>query len=399
MDAKIQKTWLSLIPSLSEAQKRWYVAQKAIELGRGGVARMHDLTRLSQTTIIKAIREIKQGKPLKMNDRVRIRGGGRKTIESDNFEVVKALRKILDENTAGDPMSPLKWTNKTCRIISEELTKKKLDVGYQTVCRLIREEGYTLQGNRKDKEGKSHPSRNEQFLYINDRVKSFMGRGSPVISVDSKKREQVGNFKNAGKTWKKKGKADRVNAYDFPSLADGTAVLYGAYDTARNEGLVNVGVSYDTAEYAVESIRQWWKLFGKKYYSKSEELLICADGGGSNGSRNRAWKNNLQKLSDQFHLTITVCHYPPGTSKWNKIEHRMFSFISMNWRGKPLINYETVVNLISSTTTRKGLLVRAELDKNTYERGIKVSDEEIEDLEIMLHERFPGWNYTILPRK
>jgi transposase len=393
------KTWQSLIPSLSEAQKRWYVAQKAIELGRGGITQMHDLTGLSQTTIIKAIKEIKQGKPLKMDDRVRIRGGGRKCIESENFGVVKALRKILNENTAGDPMSPLKWTRKTCRTIAEELEEKKIDVSYRTVCRLLHEEGYTLQANKKDKEGKGHPSRDEQFKNINARVIDFMKRGSPVISVDSKKREQVGNFKNAGKSWKKKGQAERVNAYDFPSLADGTAVLYGAYDTIRNEGLVNVGVSYDTSEYAVESIRQWWKLLGKKYYSESKELLICADGGGSNGSRNRGWKYNLQNFSDQTNLTITVCHYPPGTSKWNKIEHRMFSFISMNWKGKPLTSYETVVNLISSTTTKKGLLVRAKLDKTTYKRGIKISDDKMEELEIMRHERFPGWNYTFIPRK
>jgi len=399
MDEKTLKNWQTLIPSLSEAQKRWYVGLKAIELGRGGIARMHELTGLSKNTIVRGIHEVKQRKPEKMGLRTREVGAGRRTTEEVEPKVSAAIKRIVDESTAGDPMSPIKWTRKSCRTIEEELRRQKISVSHTTVSRLLHESGYTLQSNRKDKEGKSHPDRDQQFRFIASRAGAFLAKGSPVISVDSKKKERVGDFKNAGKTWRRKGTAEKVNVYDFPNLAIGTAVPYGAYDLARNEGFVNVGMSYDTAEFAVESIRQWWKHVGKKHYAKAKEILICADGGGSNSSASHRWKVNLQDFSDETGLTINVCHYPPGASKWNKIEHRLFSFISMNWRGKPLVNFETVVNLIGATTTAKGLRVRARLDRNTYEKGIKTPEEEMENLAIARLEPFPRWNYVLQPRK
>jgi transposase len=395
--AESLKTWQTLIPSLSEAQRRWYVGQKALELGRGGIEQIHALTGISRTTIIRGIQEVKRGKPLKMGGRVRKRGGGRKAIESVDAEMVEAINEILEESTAGNPMSLLKWTSKTCRSISDELKKPKFDVSHTTVCRLLHEQGYTLQSNRKEKAGSSHPDRNAQFNYIGEQAQDFMSRKCPVISVDTKKKERVGEFKNPGQAWKRKGEATIVNTHDYPHLGIGTAVPYGAYDIARNEGFVNVGLSHDTAEFAVESIRQWWRAFGKKHYPKSRELLICADSG-SNAARSRLWKAKLQEFADQAGIAITVAHYPPGTSKWNKIEHRMFSFISLNWKGKPLVNYETVVNLIGATKTRKGLQIKARLDRRSYEKGKKVPDEIIDNLEIEYHSDFPAWNYTIRPR-
>ena len=304
----------------------------------------------------------------------------------------------LDENTAGDPMSFLKWTNKSTYKIAEELKLKGHRINPDTVGRLLKERDYSLQANVKTKEAGSGPERDAQFRFINEQVKKFMIRGDPVISVDTKKKERVGEFKNPGRTWRKKGQPKEVNVYDFPSLGIGTAIPYGTYDVKRNEGLVNVGVSRDTAEFAVESIRQWWHRFGRHHYPNAKELLICADGGGSNGSRNRGWKMFLQELADQIRLLITVCHYPPGTSKWNKIEHSMFSFISMNWRGQPLVSYEIVIKLISATTTSKGLTVAARLDEREYEAGIKFSDEDIAQLQIQPHSSYPKWNYSILPR-
>ena len=249
----------------------------------------------------------------------------------------------------------------------------------------------------KTKEGSAPPGRDEQFRYINAQVKRFLKRGEPILSIDAKKKERVGAFKNAGRTWRPKGQPYHVNVYDYPSLSVGSAIPYGAYDVQRNEGFVNVGMSHDTAEFAVESLRRWWRLFGRRRYPRAKALLLCADGGGSNGSRNRAWKYHLQQLADHLGVAITVCHYPPGTSKWNKIEHRMFSFISLNWRGRPLVSYETVVNLISATRTRAGLRVKAILDPRAYEAGIKISDEEMEAIRLERHALYPDWNYTIKP--
>jgi len=278
------------------------------------------------------------------------------------------------------------------------LTRLGHPISSVTVGRCLDEMGYTLQANVKSREGSQNPNRDAQFRYLNRQVKGFRRAGDPVISVDTKKKELVGAFKNGGRRWLPKGKADQVSVHDFPHLGKGKAIPYGAYDIARNRAVVNVGVTHDTAEFAVESIRRWWRLDGKRYYSGTRRLLICADSGGSNGSRPRAWKLQLQALSDETGMAITVCHYPPGTSKWNKIEHRLFSFISLNWKGKPLVNYETVVNLIGGTRTRAGLKVKAVLDANQYETGIAVSDQDIDQLRLKRHTVHPDWNYTISPR-
>jgi hypothetical protein len=329
--------------------------------------------------------------------RARQEGGGRKRIEQVDPAVTDMLRKILEENTAGDPMSLLRWTSKSTRTMAEELTRLGHPVTWVTVARCVDDMGYSLQANRKTKEGPQHANRDAQFRYINRQVKAQLRGGDPVISVDAKKKELVGPFKNGGRTWRPKGKPKEVNTKDFLSLAQGKALPYGVYDSGQNRAVVNVGVTHETAEFAVESIRRWWKLDGRKSYPAARRLLICADAGGSNGTRRRAWKLNLQYLADQLRIPITVCHYPPGTSKWNKIEHRLFSFISLNWKGEPLINYETIINLIGGTKTRTGLKVKAVLDTNDYETGIGVSDEELDEVRLRRHKVHPAWNYTISP--
>ena len=306
---------------------------------------------------------------------------------------------IMDENTAGDPMSLLRWTNKSTTAIAKELTRQGHRISDETVRRRLIELDYCLQSNRKNLEGGSPDTRDEQFRYINSQVKKFLSLDEPVLSVDTKKKEQVGNFKNSGRIWRRKGKPKEVNMHDFPSLGDGPAIPYGAYNVNRNEGFVNVGITHDTAEFAVESIRRWWKYIGRRYYPEAKRLLICADSGGSNGNRNRAWKYYLQSFVDENSLDVTVCHYPPGTSKWNKVEHRMFSYISMNWRGQPLVSYEAVVNLIGATRTSTGLRVKAKLDEKAYETGVKISDEQMETVKWKPHKKNPQWNYTIMPRK
>jgi hypothetical protein len=295
-------------------------------------------------------------------------------------------------------MSLLRWTNKSTARIAEEMTRQGHPASDETVRRRLRELGYSLQANVKTREEGSGFGRDEQFHYLNRQVRRFLAGGEPVLSVDTKKKERVGNFKNSGQTWRPQGQPEEVNMYDYPHLGEGPAIPYGAYDMHRNEGFVNVGMSHDTAEFAVESLRRWWKLFGRRHYPEARRLLLCADGGGSNGSRNRAWKYYLQQLADHLGLEVTVCHYPPGTSKWNKIEHRMFSFISLNWKGQPLVSYETVVNLIGATRTKTGLRVKAELDAKQYEAGVKISDEEMERINLRPHSTNPLWNYTISPR-
>jgi len=331
---------LKVLDSLNEAQARWYVAKESIAYGRGGVKAMHELTGMSRTTIIKGKKELEKQDSLGYGNRIRKPGGGRKKIEEKNPQIKKSLEKILDENTAGDPMSILKWTQKSCRTLAKELEKAGHKISKGTIWNMTKELGYSLQSNQKSKEGKHSKERDDQFRYINQKFKEFAERGQPGISVDAKKKELVGEFKNPGKTWRKIGQPEVVNVYDYPSLADGRAIPYGAYDPERNEGFVNVGISNDTAKFAVESIKQWWCQLGKERYPNGKELLVSADCGGSNGYRNRLWKYELQKLATETGLKITVVHLPPGTSKWNKIEHRLFSFISMNWRGKPLVSYE-----------------------------------------------------------
>ena len=388
---------LKVLGALNESQARWYVAREALARGRGGLKAMFELTGMSRPTILKGIRELEQRKELP-RERVRQLGGGRKRLEESDPGWQAALERIMEENTAGDPMSLLRWTNKSTVRIAEELTRLGHSVSDETVRRRLAGMGYSLQANAKNLE-ESAAGRDQQFRYINRQVKQYLAGQEPVLSVDTKKKERVGNFKNAGKTWRPKGQPTEVNVYDFPHLGVGPAIPYGAYDQQRNEGFVNVGISQDTAEFAVESVRRWWRWIGRRGYSTAGRLLLCADGGGSNGSRNRAWKYHLQQFADQSGLAITVCHYPPGTSKWNKIEHRMFSFISLNWQGKPLVSYETVINLIGATRTATGLRVKAKLDTKFYEAGVKITDEEMGQINLQTHRTNPEWNYTISPSK
>ena len=395
-----QKAWLRVLGTLNEYQARLFVAGKALELGRGGVSVLSRLTGMSRVTITQGEKELSGRKRLRhaASGRAREAGGGRKKVEEVDLGLLANLRSIVEETTAGDPMSPLKWTSKSTRTIAEELTRCGHPVSSVTVGRCLEEMGYTLQANVKTREGTNHPDRDAQFRYLNRQVKAFRRSDDPVISVDTKKKELVGAFKNAGRRWLPKGEAEEVSVHDFPHLGKGKAIPYGTYDIARDRAVVNVGVDHDTAEFAVESIRRWWNLDGKQHYLRGKRLLICADSGGSNGNRQRAWKLHLQSLSDEIGMAISVCHYPPGTSKWNKIEHRLFSFISLNWRGKPLLNFETIVNLIGGTRTRSGLKVQAILDTNPYPTGVEISDDEIDKLRIKRHAKLPAWNYTLSPR-
>lgn len=389
---------LKLLETLDEAQKRWYVGREAMLLGHGGIKRMCELSGLSKPTVIRAVRELRSKEALRpVAGRIRQVGGGRKTIEEHDPQLRGRLEQIMDETTAGDPMSLLKWTSKSTYKIRDQLAAWGHAVSEDTVQRRLKEMDYTLQANVKSKEGPAPPQRDQQFRYVNRLAREYGQRGEPVISVDAKKRERVGAFKNGGRKWHPTGQPVLVNVYDFLHLGVGAATLYATYDEQRNEGMVNVGCSHDTAEYAVASLRRWWQMLGRRHYPQARRLLICADGGGSNGSRNRAWKYYLQQWSKDSGLEITVCHYPPGSSKWNKIEHRLFSFISMNWRGEPLVSFETVINLISATTTRTGLRVKACLDKNYYATGIQISDEEMAKLNLRAHEENPQWNYSLSP--
>jgi DDE family transposase len=393
-----ERHWLKVLGTLNESQARLFVAQKALELGRGGVSRLSELTGMSRPTINKGAAELAgEPSPLGASGRVRMPGAGRKPVEETDPKLKRELIRLLEANTAGDPMSLLKWTAKSTRTLAEELTRRGHPVSWVTVARCLHEMEYSLQANVKSLEGEQHPDRDAQFRHINAEVKAFVKSGDPVVSVDTKKKELVGAFKNAGRAWRPGGEPTEVLTHDFPHLGQGKAIPYGTYDIARDQAVVNVGVSHDTAEFAVESIRRWWRLLGRKSYPRAKRLLICADAGGSNGHRLRAWKVHLQRLASEIAVPISVSHYPPGTSKWNKIEHRLFSFISINWRGAPLVNYETVVALIGGTRTRSGLQVKALLDIREYETGTAVSDEEIGDLHLRGHSFHPEWNYTLSP--
>jgi len=397
-ETKKCEPFLKALSGADPVQARRFAAAKALEIGWGGVSEVSAMTGLSRNTISKGIRELNSAEPLELPEKLRESGAGRKRVEVRDPIVIDDLEAIISESTAGDPMSLLKWTYKSTYAIAEELRLKNHKVSHDTVRRLLKESGYSLQANRKNLEGKSGPERDTQFRYISSQAAKFIDAGDPVISVDAKKKELVGNYKNSGRTWRQKGQPELVNVYDFPSKAIGAAIPYGVYDPKRNEGVVNIGKSHNTAEFAVESIRQWWNLVGKYHYAGCKNLLVCADGGGSNGSRNRGWKFFLQQLADEIGITIAVSHFPPGTSKWNKIEHCMFSFISMNWRGKPLSSYETIIKLIGSTKTKKGLRIEARLDDRDYETGIKILDEDMARLKISVHELYPMWNYSIEPR-
>lgn len=398
MQEEMHENWLKVLSQVDESLKRTLAAAKALDLGWGGISTVRKITDMSNTTIRKGIEELDNLEKFERIERIRKVGGGRKRIDIKNPKIIDELEAIMDKNTAGDPMSFLKWTTKSTYNIAEELTHRGYKISAETVRQLLKERKYSLQANVKSKERGSGPERDGQFRYINEQIKDFIQQGEPAISVDTKKRENVGDFKNSGRTWRKKGQPKEVNVYDFRSLGIGVAIPYGTYDVNRNEGFVNVGISRDTSEFAVESIRWWWKTLGKNHYPDAKRLLICADGGGSNGSRRKGWKIFLQELADQMKIPIFVCHLPPGTSKWNKIEHSMFSFISMNWKGEPLVSYETIIELIGATTTKKGLKVFARLDQNEYEGGIKFSDGEMAKLNLKTHELHPKWNYTIIPR-
>jgi len=381
---------------LPENTLRIWAASEAITIGRGGDTIVSEATGISRVTINKGKNEIKTKKS-NSSDRVRSCGAGRKRLTAKHPNILNDLDTMIDPLTRGDPESPLRWTCKSTYKLAEALKSKGHLISQKSVYSLLQEMGYSMQSNRKKMEGIQHPDRDEQFQYINDKVKEFQSKMQPVVSVDAKKKENIGQYKNNGKEWEKHGQPTNVHTYDFQDKELGKACPYGVYDMTRNEGWVNVGISRDTAEFAVESIRRWWKKMGMHSYPVATDLLITADGGGSNGYRIKLWKLEIQKLSNELGISISVCHFPPGTSKWNKIEHRMFSFVSKNWRGKPLDSLGTIVNLIANTTTLKGLQIEAEIDENEYEKGIKVSDKEMALLNIERSNFHGEWNYKIMP--
>lgn len=371
-------------------------ANEALHEGHGGITRISRVCGLSRVTITKGIRELDQ-EPIAAG-RIRRPGGGRRKLVVRDPDLPQALEKLVEPLTRGDPQSPLRWTCKSTRTLAAELLSQRHPISHETVAQLLRGMDYSLQGNRKTEEGADHPDRNAQFLHINEQVRLAMNAGRPVISVDTKKKELIGNYENTGRQWRKSKSPELVNGHDFPDPEVPRAYPYGIYDLARNKGFVNVGTDHDTSAFAVASIRGWWRSEGKRLYPNARRLLITADGGGSNGYRRRLWKLELQKLADETSLSIEVCHFPPGTSKWNKVEHRLFSFISSNWRGEPLRDYETIVGLIASTTTAKGLTVSCRLDRRKYPTGREVSAEEMNTIHITPQEFHGEWNYVIRPR-
>jgi len=393
IDKKIEK----VLPFLNEKQQRIYLASEAEYLGFGGVTAIAEASGISRPTIILGKKEINEKIIELPHDRIRRKGGGRKRIFEKQPRLLKELDNLIDPVTRGDPMSPLRWTCKSTRQLSEALKRKSIIISHVSIAEMLKEMGYSLQSNAKVIEGGDHPDRDRQFRYIYKLSKKFLSNKLPVISVDTKKKELVGNYKNSGIEWEKTGQPVNVNVYDFQDKTVGKAVPYGIYDIGKNEGFVNVGKSYDTSSFAVSSIRRWWLEMGLQEYKTTKQLLITADGGGSNGYRRKQWKTEIQKFCNEFNLEITICHLPPGTSKWNKIEHRLFSFITMNWRGKPLTSFETIVNLIGSTTTAKGLKVRSALDETEYEKGIIVDQDELKSVNILQHKFHGEWNYTIKP--
>jgi len=394
----IRDKYIDLAESLDERGRRRWAAVEARSLGRGGTAAVAEAIGMSDRTIRNGIRELESGVSLAAG-RQRRQGAGRKPRKEEQPSLVAALEKMISPTTRGEPTNPLRWTCKSTRNLAAELQNQGYVIGPTTVRVLLAELGYSLQANRKMQEGKQHPDRNAQFEYINARVKARKRRGEPALSVDTKKKETLGNKSNVGREHEPKGQPRQTDTHDFPDKTKGKAVPYGVYDIHRNEAFVSVGISHDTAEFAVAAIRLWWKKLGSKQYRSRKRLLITADSGGSNSSRSRLWKLELQKLADETGLIIEVCHYPPGTSKWNKIEHRLFCHITRNWRGVPLETLEIVVSSIGNTRTASGLEVHAWLDESTYEKGIKVSDEALSECVIKRHEFHGEWNYEIHPRQ
>ncbi len=399
LEDTIRKKYENIKPVLNEQQRRLWAASEALSLGYGGVSILQKATNLSRPTIHNGIKELKKGFSDEEIHRIRHKGGGRKSTEEEFPGLLSELKQIIEPLTRGDPMQPLLWTSKSTRHIAQELKQKNFNISYKTVARILEDDlGYSLQSNRKTLSGRHDQARDDQFKYINDAIKKFQQSDQPAISVDTKKKELVGNYKNAGFEWRLHGSPREVNVHDFESgKKSKKAIPYGIYDMKWNTAWVSVGIDHDTAEFAVESIRRWWEKMGFTCYPKAKRLLIIADGGGSNSSRCRLWKYRLQQFANQTNLEITVCHLPPGTSKWNQIEHRLFCHITKNWAAQPLINYETIVNLISHTTTKDGLKVDSEIDYGTYETKKKISTEEMASLNIHYHNEDRKWNYTITP--
>jgi hypothetical protein len=397
---RIRRKYHTMAPVLDERSRRHWAATEAQELGWGGVSCVATATGLSRTTVAAGLQEL-AGRPSgeAVGPRIRRPGGGRQHLVDTDVGLWAALDALVDPVTRGDPESPLRWTCKSTRRLAEELCQRGYGVSAGTVAAILREAGYSLQANRKTREGTAHPDRNAQFEYISTQVRRLQKRGQPVVSVDTKKKELIGDFKNAGQEWQPQGQPEQVRVHDFKDPALGKVIPYGVYDVTNNQGWVSVGIDHDTAPFAARAIGCWWADLGSRRFPRAHDLLITADGGGSNSCRSRLWKVALQELADDLGLTLRVCHFPPGTSKWNKIEHRLFSFITKNWRGRPLVSHQAVVNLIASTTTKTGLVVRAALDTHQYETGIKVSDEQMAKLKITRAAFHGEWNYSIAPRR
>ena len=399
---RIRQKYRLLASVMDERMRREWAGAEAAALGWGGVTAVARATGLARNTVAAGIAELRyrQAHPREpVAPRIRRPGAGRKPLTQTDPGLRQALAKLVDPATRGHPDSPLLWTSKSTKKLAAELARQGHPVGDRTVAALLKKEGYSLQANRKTKEGSAHPDRNAQFEYINEQATTFLRQRQPVVSVDTKKKELVGEFKNAGQEWQPAGQPQQVKVHDFPNPKLGKAIPYGVYDLASNEGWVSVGIDHDTAQFAAASIGRWWREMGSQRYPRAKRLLITADGGGSNSSRSRLWKAALQDLANELQLELQVCHFPPGTSKWNKIEHRLFCFITQNWRGRPLTSYQVIVNLIGSTTTTHGLTVRAALDPHRYETGLKVSDEQLASIRCTPAEFHGEWNYTIRPRR
>jgi transposase len=404
IESAIRERYQNLEWALDERLRRLYAAAEAKVLGHGGISIVQKATGVARGSIKQGLKELLPSQRAETSGddsarRIRRIGGGRKASVKDDAQLLAALESLVEPLTRGDPESPLRWTCKSLRQLESELRSQGYVVSHTSIGDLLKKFGYSLQGNRKTLEGGDHPDRNAQFEFINARAKDAIRDGQPVISVDTKKKELVGQYKNGGKELRPKGEPEQVNVYDFVDKNLGRANPYGVYDITNNLGWVSVGTDHDTASFAVATIRRWWFGMGKELYPDVRDLLITADGGGSNGSRVRLWKLELQKLANELGIPIRVSHFPPGTSKWNKIEHRLFSYISMNWRGKPLVSHEAIVNLIAATTTRKGLKVRAELDSGHYPKGMKVTEEELKTIRILREDFHGEWNYSIIPMK
>jgi hypothetical protein len=396
----IRDKYETLRPELDEKARRLWAATEANSIGHGGIRAVSKATGLAVSTIRIGQAEIQRSSKFHKGPetrRIRRKGAGRKLIIEQDSELLEVLDLLVEPTSRGDPMSPLRWTCKSTRKLASELSAMGHVVSHTKVGQLLSGLNYSLQGTRKTMEGASHPDRNAQFEFIYSQVKDFQFRNQPVISVDTKKKELIGRFANEGKEYQPKGKPEQVETYDFPSLADGKGIPYGVYDVTNNHGWVSVGTDHDTSQFAVNTIRQWWYQMGQHVYPQAEKLLITADGGGSNGSRNRLWKYELQRFVDETQVAVTVCHFPPGTSKWNKIEHRMFSHISKNWRGRPITSHEVMVNLIANTTTEAGLKIHAAIDSNEYPTGIRVSDRSMKTLSMEKNDFHGEWNYTVSP--